>query len=144
MTEGTPVDLLGARKVAPFAPALLQSTDHHLCSGCGHPVAWRLLVEVLDELNLVDRSIGVVGHGCYTQIITTAGYSGGLGLTLRVLCLEGRKVWMEDPGYHMTRLALETAGARVVPVRVDAEGIRVTSGISAAPRAKLAVVTPFP
>ena len=72
MTEGTPVDLTGARKVAPFAPDLLQTTDHYLCSGCGHPVAWRLLVEVLDELNLVDRSIGVVGHGCYTQIITTA------------------------------------------------------------------------
>ena len=29
-------------------------------------------MEVLDELDLVDRSIGVVGHGCYTQIITTA------------------------------------------------------------------------
>ena len=29
-------------------------------------------MEVLDELNLVDRSIGIVGHGCYTQIITTA------------------------------------------------------------------------
>src|SRR3982074_3457036 len=66
------VDLTGARKVASFAPDLLQSTEHHLCGGCGHPVAWRLLVEVLDELHLVDRSIGVVGHGCYTQIITTA------------------------------------------------------------------------
>ena len=62
----------GMRKVADFAPDLLQSTEHHLCSGCGHPVAWRLLVEVLAELELVDRSIGVVGHGCYTQIITTA------------------------------------------------------------------------
>src|SRR4029079_9659123 len=68
MTQADPT----MRKVADFAPALLQSTEHHLCSGCGHPVAWRLLVEVLDELNLVDRSIGVVGHGCYTQIITTA------------------------------------------------------------------------
>ena len=27
---------------------------------------------MLDELDLVDRSIGVVGHGCYTQIITIA------------------------------------------------------------------------
>ena len=68
----TDVDLTGARKVAAFAPDLLQSTEHHLCPGCGHPVAWRLLVEVLAELELVDRSIGVVGHGCYTQIITTA------------------------------------------------------------------------
>jgi 2-oxoglutarate ferredoxin oxidoreductase subunit beta len=72
MTDATAVELAGARKVAPFAPDLLQSTEHHLCSGCGHPVAWRLLVEVLDELQLVDRSVGVVGHGCYTQIITTA------------------------------------------------------------------------
>jgi 2-oxoglutarate ferredoxin oxidoreductase subunit beta len=68
----TETDLEGMRKVADFAPALLQTTEHHLCSGCGHPVAWRLLVEVLDALGLVDRSIGVVGHGCYTQIITTA------------------------------------------------------------------------
>ena len=68
MTQAEP----GMRKVADFAPDLFQSTEHHLCSGCGHPVAWRLLVEVLAELELVDRSIGVVGHGCYTQIITTA------------------------------------------------------------------------
>ena len=27
---------------------------------------------MLAELELVDRSIGIVGHGCYTQIITTA------------------------------------------------------------------------
>jgi 2-oxoglutarate ferredoxin oxidoreductase subunit beta len=71
-TPATPEGLEGARLVAPFAPPLLQSTEHHLCAGCGHPVAWRLLVEVLAELDLVDRSIGVVGHGCYTQIITTA------------------------------------------------------------------------
>ena len=40
--------------------------------GLRAPGRGRLLVEVLAELNLVDRSIGVVGHGCYTQIITTA------------------------------------------------------------------------
>ena len=69
MTQAEPT--MG-RKVADFAPALFQSTEHHLCSGCGHPVVWRLLVEVIEELQLADRSIGVVGHGCYTQIITTA------------------------------------------------------------------------
>jgi GntR family transcriptional regulator/MocR family aminotransferase len=76
------------------------------------------------------------------QVLITGGYQGALALVRGVLVRPGDPVWMEDPGYHMTRLALETAGARVVPVRVDAEGIRVTSGISAAPRAKLAVVTP--
>ena len=76
MTQAEPTGSVperqGMRKVADFGPDLFQSTEHHLCSGCGHPVAWRLLVEVLAELELVDRSIGVVGHGCYTQIITTA------------------------------------------------------------------------
>ena len=72
MTQGTPSTSRVRARSRAFAPDLLQSTEHHLCSGCGHPVAWRLLVEVLDELELVDRSIGVVGHGCYTQIITTA------------------------------------------------------------------------
>lgn len=47
-------------------PSLLLSEEHHLCPGCGHPVAWRLLLEVLSELHLEQRAIGVVGHGCYT------------------------------------------------------------------------------
>ena len=34
----TDVDLTSARKVATFAPDLLQSTEHHLCPGCAHPV----------------------------------------------------------------------------------------------------------
>jgi GntR family transcriptional regulator/MocR family aminotransferase len=76
------------------------------------------------------------------QVLITAGYQGALALVRSVLVRPGDPVWMEDPGYHMTRMALETAGARVVPVRVDAEGLRVAAGINAAPRAKLAVVTP--
>jgi 2-oxoglutarate ferredoxin oxidoreductase subunit beta len=58
-----------AVKIAPFAPPLQISEDHHLCPGCGHPVAWRLLLEVLSELGLEHRAIGVAGHGCYTDIV---------------------------------------------------------------------------
>jgi GntR family transcriptional regulator/MocR family aminotransferase len=76
------------------------------------------------------------------QVLITAGYQGALALVRSVLVRPGDPVWMEDPGYHMTRMALETAGARVVPVRVDAEGLRVTAGINAAPKARLAIVTP--
>ncbi len=42
----------------------------------------------------------------------------------------------------MAREAMEVAGARVVPVRVDQDGLRVASGIAAAPGARLAIVTP--
>jgi GntR family transcriptional regulator / MocR family aminotransferase len=76
------------------------------------------------------------------QVLITGGYQGALALVRNVLVRFGDPVWMEDPGYHMTRMALETAGARVVPVRVDGEGLRVAAGINAAPKAKLAVVTP--
>jgi GntR family transcriptional regulator/MocR family aminotransferase len=76
------------------------------------------------------------------QVLITGGYQGALALVRSVLVRPGDPVWMEDPGYHMTRMALETAGARVVPVRVDGEGLRVATGINAAPKAKLAVVTP--
>ena len=108
----TDVDLTGARKVAAFAPDLLQSTEHHLCPGCGHPVAWRLLVEVLAELELVDRSIGVVGHGCYTQIITTADVEF-------LQCLHGRA-----PGRGDRREAHAARTARSTRSRVTATWCR--------------------
>src|ERR1700678_95361 len=43
--------------------------DHGLCPGCGEPVALRLLLEVLQELEIVNRTIGVVGHGCYGSFV---------------------------------------------------------------------------
>ena len=62
----------GTRKVAASRAPLQISEDHHLCPGCGHPVAWRILLEVIAELDLANRSIGVVGHGCYTNIVRMA------------------------------------------------------------------------
>jgi GntR family transcriptional regulator/MocR family aminotransferase len=77
-----------------------------------------------------------------SQIIITGGFSGGLGLALRVLGLEQKKVWMEDPGFPFTRHGLELARLSVVPIPVDAHGIDVTYGLQHAPDAALAVVTP--
>jgi GntR family transcriptional regulator/MocR family aminotransferase len=76
------------------------------------------------------------------QVFVTAGYSAGLGLALRVLGLEGKKVWMEEPGFHLTRKGLELARLSIVPVPVDADGINVGYGIENAADAALAVVTP--
>jgi GntR family transcriptional regulator/MocR family aminotransferase len=77
-----------------------------------------------------------------SQVIITAGYSSGLGLALRVLGLEGQKVWMEDPGFPLTRHGLELARLSLVPIPVDADGIDVDNGIHHAPDAALVVVTP--
>ena len=76
------------------------------------------------------------------QVFITSGYSSGLGLALRVLGLERKKVWMEEPGFHLTRKGLELARLNIVPVPVDAEGVNVSYGIEHAADAALAVVTP--
>jgi len=77
-----------------------------------------------------------------SEVIITSGYSGGLGLTLRALGLEGGKVWMEEPGFAFARRGLELARMSVVPIPVDAGGIDVDYGIRNAPDASLVVVTP--
>lgn len=77
-----------------------------------------------------------------SQIIITAGFSGGLGLALRVLGLEQKKVWVEDPGFPFTRRGLELARLSIAPIPVDADGIDVGYGLKHAPDAALAVVTP--
>lgn len=80
---------------------------------------------------------------CYPeQVFITSGYISGLGLALRVLSLDGKKVWMEEPGFMVTRKGLELARLSLVPVPVDAEGINVGYGITHAADAALAVVTP--
>ena len=77
-----------------------------------------------------------------SQIIVTAGYASGLGLTLRALGLEGEKAWIEDPGFPFTRHGLQLAKLSVQPVPVDADGIDVSNGLDQCSDAKLVVVTP--
>jgi 2-oxoglutarate/2-oxoacid ferredoxin oxidoreductase subunit beta len=57
-----------AQQVADFKPSLLLG-EHSLCPGCGEPVALRTLLEVLQDLDIVQRTIGVVGHGCYGSFV---------------------------------------------------------------------------
>jgi GntR family transcriptional regulator/MocR family aminotransferase len=76
------------------------------------------------------------------QVFVTPGYQGALTMVRQVLLRPGDAVWVEDPGHPQAFQAMEVGGASLVPVPVDAEGMRVTAGIVAAPKARLAVVTP--
>ncbi|KAF1059187.1 PLP-dependent aminotransferase family protein [Burkholderia gladioli] len=98
---------------------------------------YELRVEIAGHLSIA-RNV----H-CYPeQVFVTSGYISGLGLALRVLGLDGRQVWMEEPGFMVTRKGLELARLDVVPVPVDSEGINVAYGVEHAADAALAVVTP--
>ena len=45
-------------------PETLTSTPMHYCPGCGHGVAHRLIAEVIDEMGIQDKTIGVAPVGC--------------------------------------------------------------------------------
>jgi 2-oxoglutarate ferredoxin oxidoreductase subunit beta len=65
-TSGPPQ--VPSTKVASALGPLQLTNSHHLCSGCGHPVAFRILLEAIAELGIETRAIGTVGHGCYTSL----------------------------------------------------------------------------
>ena len=63
-------------------------------------------------------------------------------LVARVLLDPGDPAWIEDPAYSGARGALLAAGAKLVAVPVDEEGLDVDAGRQLCPEARLAIVTP--
>ena len=45
-------------------PKSLKRTPYHYCPGCGHSIVHRLICEVIDEMNLQDKVIGIPPPGC--------------------------------------------------------------------------------
>jgi 2-oxoglutarate/2-oxoacid ferredoxin oxidoreductase subunit beta len=45
-------------------PLCLKKTAFHYCPGCGHSIIHRLIAEIIDELDLQERIIGVPPAGC--------------------------------------------------------------------------------
>jgi GntR family transcriptional regulator/MocR family aminotransferase len=75
------------------------------------------------------------------QIVVVGGSAQALDLICRLALDPDDEVWVENPAAGGVRGAFAVAGARVVPVPVDAEGIDVDAGRALAPRARLAHVT---
>ena len=72
----------------------------------------------------------------------TAGAHNAIDLIARVVFDPGDEVWFEDPGYVAARATLVMNGAKVRPVPVDEEGLRVEDGLQLSPQARAAFVTP--
>jgi GntR family transcriptional regulator / MocR family aminotransferase len=77
-----------------------------------------------------------------SQILVTTGSQQGLQLSAQVLLDSNDRVWIEEPGYHGARHALRMAGAQLVPVGVDDEGLDVRQGIRRDPQARAVYITP--
>lgn len=106
--------------------------------GYGHPGGFGPLRMVIAEYLTASRGVRCRPE----QVIIVSGSQQGIDLTTRVLVDEGQDIWMEDPGYVGARSVFRAAGANVVPVPVDQDGMIVSDGINRAPDARLAYVTP--
>src|SRR5882757_4959893 len=56
------------------------------------------------------------------QIIITSGIQESLDLATRILINPNDRVLMEDPGYQVAFAAFRSAGARVIPMKIDQNG----------------------
>jgi 2-oxoglutarate ferredoxin oxidoreductase subunit beta len=52
------------RRIIYRRPELLADRSTHYCPGCGHGIIHRLVAELLDEMHLGPRTIGVASVGC--------------------------------------------------------------------------------
>ena len=103
-----------------------------------HAAGYLPLREAIAAHAIVSRGV----HCTAEQIIIVSGAQGGLDLAARLLINAGDPVWMEDPGYLKARGAFLGAGAKIIPVPVDQEGLVVEVGIARAPQARLVYLTP--
>jgi 2-oxoglutarate ferredoxin oxidoreductase subunit beta len=52
------------RRIIYRRPDLLTNTSTHYCPGCGHGIIHRLVAELLDDMHLGPKTIGVASVGC--------------------------------------------------------------------------------
>jgi GntR family transcriptional regulator/MocR family aminotransferase len=76
------------------------------------------------------------------QIMIVSGIQQALDLLARLLLKRRDAIWMEDPGYFGASIAFGNAGARIIAVPVDEEGLSVAAGKKLCPHAKGVYLTP--
>jgi 2-oxoglutarate/2-oxoacid ferredoxin oxidoreductase subunit beta len=62
--SATTTAITPVRRTVYRPPELLAERATHYCPGCGHGIVHRLVAELLDEMDLASRTIGVASVGC--------------------------------------------------------------------------------
>jgi len=113
-------------------------TNAPLLVGYGDPWGFRPLREAIAAYLGAARGVACSPD----RVIVVAGSQQGIDLAARLLLDPGDAAAVEDPGYFGAQRALRAAGARLVPVPVDADGIDPGEGDANLAGARLAYVTP--
>src|SRR5207253_7047759 len=106
--------------------------------GHGDPAGYPPLRKAIAEYVAVSRGVRCADE----QIVVTSGSQQALYVAAQVLLDPDDVAWVEDPAYPGTVNALRAAGARLVPIPVDAEGIDVRFAEARRPAPRVVAVTP--
>ncbi len=106
--------------------------------GYGDPAGFQPLRQAIADYVRVSRGVAATSE----QVILVRSAQQAMDVAGRVLLRPGDEVWVEDPGYLATRSLIEIAGARPIPVPVDAEGLVIEAGVRAARAARMVCVAP--
>lgn len=117
------------RRLRQPPPALLSYAD---------PAGYLPLREAIAAYLVAARGVRCTAD----QVLVVAGSQQAIDLAARVLTDPGDAVWVEDPSYVAGRGALIAAGATLVPVPVDREGLDVEAGVARNPTARMVYITP--
>ena len=99
----------------------LETKPSSLKSPQGNQGSYQLRQAISDHIALT-RAVACLD----SDVLVTAGAQQAFDLIARILVRPGETVVaIEDPGYPPMRVAFEAAGARLVPVGVDAQGIMI-------------------
>jgi GntR family transcriptional regulator/MocR family aminotransferase len=120
---------IAADRARNFRPWLKEQSDRR---------GYRPLRDAVAEYLRTSRGVRCTAE----QIVLVSGIQQALDLLARLLLKKSDPIWMEDPGYFGARVAFDNAGARMIPVPVNDEGLSVSAGIKICPDAKGAYVTP--
>jgi len=106
--------------------------------GYGPPEGYLPLRQALADYLRRSRGVACAAE----QIVVVNGSQQALDLATRVLLDPGDRVLIEEPHYLGARRAFLAAGARLVPVAVDGDGLDLSTAPRGASAARLAYVTP--
>lgn len=60
----TTTDIISPENLIYKKPTVMNDTNMHYCPGCSHGVVHKLIAEVIDEMGIVEKTIGIAPVGC--------------------------------------------------------------------------------
>jgi GntR family transcriptional regulator/MocR family aminotransferase len=112
------LDLFPMTLWAQLTARRLRRASSRLLQGC-EPMGYGPLREAVAEYLSTSRGVKCVPE----QVAIVGGAQAALDLVARLLLDPGDRVCMEEPGYVGADLVFEAAGAEIVPVPLDDEGM---------------------